>query len=165
MAVWMISQMTSDASWKTTLLNALGCTGDEELLFDYLESSLGSGSGSVNYTAANRQTVFTSSLQSKVAIPVFIKFMQKNNGSALQYYRYTWAQILTTVANTIKTNDDKILFTDYIATIDELSSDDYRRISLIVIETLNRQKLPEYARQIQIMSIIFSQEPREVMIT
>ncbi|KAG5680753.1 hypothetical protein PVAND_010240 [Polypedilum vanderplanki] len=158
--IWRISQVTADATWKTTLLNALGCTDDSSLLFDYLESSLGSGTGSVNYTAANRQTVFTSSLQSKVAIPVFIQFMQKNNASALSNYRYTWPQILTTVANSIKTRDDQILFNDYIATVPALSGDEYKSISLITANALSQQRLSQYARQIEILSNIFPLDPR-----
>jgi hypothetical protein len=158
--VWQISQNTADATWKTTLLNALGCTDDADLLFDYLESSLGSGTGSVNYTTANRQTVFSSSLQSKVAIPVFIKFMQKANATVLSTYRYTWSQILTTVANTIKTRDDQILFSDYIATVDALGGDDYKAISVITANTMSQQNLPHYARQLEVIADIFSLDPR-----
>lgn len=160
-ALWRISQLTADASLKTTLLNSLGCTNHETLLLDYLESALGSGSGNVNYTIANRQSVFAASLQSKVIVPVFVKFMTKNSASAVSMFRYTLSELITRVANTVRTRDDQFLLIDYMATANGLSGDDFKAISLIMSNAISQQQQAQYSRQIQLMAQIFPLDPND----
>ncbi|KAL7036535.1 hypothetical protein ACKWTF_008841 [Chironomus riparius] len=160
-ALWRRSQLTADASWKTTLLNSLGCTNDETLLFDYLESTLGSGSGNVNYTLSTRQAVFTGSLQSKVIVPVFVKFMTKNSATAVSTFRYSLAQMITMVANTVRTRNDQLLLIDYMATANGLSGDDFKSILFLMTNALTQQQQPQYARQIQLMGVIFPSDPND----
>ena len=157
-ALWRVTQVTADAQWKITLLNALGCTDDEVALHDLLESTLGSGSGNVNYTLSTRQAVFTGSLQSTVIVPVFVRFMNKYSAMAVPYFRQTMTELITRVANTVRTREDQLLLLDYIATIETLSGNDFKTISSIMSTALSQQQQPQYARQIKLMEQIFPLE-------
>jgi len=160
-ALWRVSQVTADTQWKITLLNALGCTDDEVALHDLLESTLGSGSGSVNYTLSTRQAVFTGSLQSTVVVPAFVRFMNKYSAMAVSYFRQTMTELITRVANTVRTREDQLILIDYMATANGLSGDDFKTISSIMSNTLTQQQQPQYARQIQLMGQIFPLDPND----
>lgn len=157
--LWRKSMITSDTSLKTRILGNLGCTDDEEALYDLLESTLGSGSSNVNYTLSTRQAVFKGSLQSKVVVPVFIKFMKKNTAFAISYFRYTLAQLFTMVAETVKTREDQFLLIDYMATVENLSGGDFKTISAIMSNSLNKQRESQYANQLSLMNEIFPLDP------
>lgn len=156
--LWQKMQATTDANYKTTLINGLGCTGNATLLFEYLETSLGSGQNVV-YTTVQRQAVFSAALQSKSAIPAMIKFLQKFWREAVSTYRFTLSQIVTTIGSSIKTSEDRELFLDFLRDFEPLSSDDYRAVDRIIANNMNQQKLAKYADQIQLMSQIFPWVP------
>lgn len=151
--VWTKMQATTDADFKTVLINGLGCTDNPKLITDFLHSSLGDGN-SVNYNQAQRRAVFTSTLQSHTGLPVITEFIK--NYSTLMVSRYGWTlqQILTQVANTIKTEQDQIFFINFMLSLDNLSGDAFRAVSQITYENIARQKLPQNAAQMEALMLI-----------
>lgn len=153
--VWNKMQNTADVTFKNTLINALGCTDNPVLLTDFLHSSLGQGN-SVNYTTAQRQAVFRSTLQSHTGLSTITDFIKLYSTNMMSSYGWSLQQILTEVANTIKTRDDQSFFIGFLLSLDNLSSDAFRALSTITYDNLARQDLPQNAAQ---MSALRSLNP------
>lgn len=143
--------ISSDATFKSTIINALGCSDNEVFLKDYLESSLGSNGNSVNYTQAQRRQVFTSVLRSHSGLPIIIDFLTKHEPSIISSYGQTLYTTLASVASTIKNREDQALFSDYISTLTGLTGDQYRALSQTVSNNLAQQKTFTNARQMELI--------------
>lgn len=144
--VWRKMQNTTDATFKTVLINALGCTDNPTLIVDFLHSSLGDGN-SVSYTQAQRRAVFTSTLQSHTGLPVVTGFIKEFSTYMISRYGWTLQQILTQVANTIKTEKDQLFFINFMLSLENLTGDAFRTVSQITYDNLAKQKLPQNAAQ------------------
>lgn len=146
--VWQKMQNTADVTFKNTLISALGCTDNPTLITDYLHSSLGSGN-SVNYTQAQRRAVFTSTLQSHTGLTTITDFIKLYSSNMMSSYGWTLQQILTEVANKIKTTEDQSFFIGYLLSFDNLSDNAFRALSQITYDNLARQETPQHAAQMQ----------------
>jgi hypothetical protein len=151
--VWRKMQAQTDATFKLTLINGLGCTDNPTLLYDFLQSSLGDGN-SVNYNQAQRRAVFTSSLQSHTGLPTITKFIKEFSSTITSRYGWTLQQVLTEVANTIKTEQDQIFFINFLLSLENLSGDALRAVSQITYDNLAKQKLPQNVAQMQSLMAI-----------
>jgi hypothetical protein len=150
-AIWEKMSLTSDATFKSTLISALGCSDNQELLKDYLYSSIGSGN-SVNYTTAQRQAVFSAVLQSYSGLPVVLEFINRAQSEITSAYGRTLVQLLTTIAGTIRSRSDQQLFTEFMLTRD-LSGDNFQALSKTVANNLQSQENYAYQRS-QIVRIL-----------
>ena len=126
-AAWRKMQNTSDTTFKTQLINGLGCSDDPIILKDYLESILGAGN-SVNYNQAQRRSVFTSVLNSHSGLTSVINFLKDFELEISSSLGYDLENLLTIVARTIKTRTQQIEFSDYLLTLTHLESEAYRRV-------------------------------------
>lgn len=152
--VWRKMQSTTDTTFKNTLINALGCTDNPTSITDYLHSSLGDGN-SVSYTQAQRRAVFTSTLQSHTGLPVVLDFINKFSTEMRSRYAWSMQQILTPVAQTIKTESNQLLFLDFMLGLgDRLTGDSFRDLSRIVSENMARQKLPQNVAQMNALKAL-----------
>jgi ERAP1-like C-terminal domain/Peptidase M1 N-terminal domain len=138
-ALWQKMQLTADTAEKLMLINALGCTENPEMLMTYLETSLGSGQN-VNYTSAQKWSVFTSTLSSQTGMPVILEFLNVAQNEVANSYGRSMTNILTTVANYVKTNEDQFAFNNLLLKINSLSGDALRSISGTVSSNLNLQQ-------------------------
>jgi hypothetical protein len=156
--VWREMSISSDAIYKSALINALGCTDNPKLLKDYLESSLGSAASQVNYTTAERRAVFTSVItNSYSSLPVVIDFLNKFELDIISRYGWTLQTILTNIANTIKDKNDQFIFTEYLLTLDHLSSTSLNSILKIMTNNFNTQNLFRNSRQLQLMNAVVNE--------
>lgn len=144
--VWKKMQAEADATFKTVLINALGCTDNPTLITDFLHSSLGDGN-SVSYTQPQRRAVFTSTLQSHTGLPVITDFIKQFSSTMISRYGWTLQQILTQVANTIKNEQDQLFFINFMLSLENLSGDAFRAVSQVTYDNLEKQKLPQNAAQ------------------
>ena len=134
---------TADATFKTTLIDALGCSDDPIALKSYLDSSIGDGN-SVNYTTAQRIAVFNSVLNSYSGLPATIEFLKREQNAAVSYYRTTLMNLLTNMANTIRNEEDQMLFLSFLMTRSELTGDNFLSLARIITNNLDRQKSAQY---------------------
>jgi ERAP1-like C-terminal domain len=151
--LWHEMQMTSDTTFKRTLIEALGCNSHEELLFDYLESTLGSGN-SVNYTQVERGYVFSAVLRSFNGLRAITQFITKSEASIISSYGWTLQTILTNVANSIKSRDDQYFFVQYLGSLDHVSGDVIKAVLQATARNFTPQDLPQNTRQIEIIQRI-----------
>lgn len=75
--LWKKMRALNDDRERKSLINGLGCSDDEEILKDFVDSSVAMNSD-VNYSRAERQLVFNSSIQSSVGVPVILDFLRSN---------------------------------------------------------------------------------------
>lgn len=146
--------MTADSARKAIYISALGCTDDQDALRDYLESSLGSGASQVNYTQAERRAVFNAVLRSHSAMPVVIEFLEKFELDIISRYGWSLQTILNTVANTIRNEEDQLLFTNYLMNLERLSTDILSAVLKTISNNMNQQKAFTNARQMEIIKTI-----------
>lgn len=136
---WKLMQNTSDATFRAQVLSALGCTSDRTALKDYLESTLGSVN-SVNYTTAERRNIFSAVLSSVNGLEVVINFLIDCQLDIMRTYDYTFENLLTIVARTVKDNERYSVFVEYLKTVlEELGSSAYNNIVAILNSNMNTQ--------------------------
>jgi hypothetical protein len=70
-------------------------------------------------------------------------------------------ELITRVANTVRTSDDLLTLMNYMSTVDDLPGEDFKAILAKMSSTLAQQQQPQYARQIQLMSQIFPLDPND----
>lgn len=141
--VWRIMSNTQDASFKSTLINALGCTDDQEALKAYLDSSIGDGN-SVNYTTAQRLAVFNAVLSSYSSLPVVMDFLKRERNTAASRYGTSLMTLYRNVANTIRNEEDQMLFVSSLLAFSGLSGDDFMTLSRVITDNLERQNSAQY---------------------
>ena len=156
--MWQLMQSTSDPIVKSRALSALGCSGDQDSLKDYLESTLGSGN-SVNYTAAERRSVYTAVLNSYSGLEVVISFLNDFELDILRSFGYANLEALLTVpARTIKTRDQQLMFNDYLLTVTALPVDALGRLIKIGGDNILLQQQPTNANILNIIKAIMAGE-------
>lgn len=132
-AMWKKLQLTSDTTRKGQLIAGLGCSDDQELLKDYLESTLGSGN-SVNYTgSAERRAVVTAVLNSYSGFQPVINFF-RNFQAQVQSTTFGYGSLVGMVsvpARAVKTAAERTIFMDYLTSLN-LSDQDFALVSNIV---------------------------------
>lgn len=143
--VWDKMSNTADASFKSTLINALGCSDDPKALTDYLDSTIGDGNN-VNYTTSQRLAVFNAVLNSYSGLPVVIEFLKREQNAAVSYYRVTFMQLLRNIANSIKNEQDQTMFQSFLLSRSNLTGDDFFTILKVVDDNIVRQKSDVYVR-------------------
>ncbi|KAG5669539.1 hypothetical protein PVAND_017426 [Polypedilum vanderplanki] len=156
-----ILRVKTDLNVRMKFINALGCTDDSELLMSFLEESIFTGNVDYNYTTAQRRAMFTSSLQSKIALSTIIEFLNENEAAARAFYSYNLNSIMTFVANSLKTEKEQEEFTNYIETLADLSTTQKRNLNAIVSENLNKQIAGKVKRFMEIIKEIELEEPKE----
>lgn len=143
--IWTKMSLTSDASFKSTLINALGCSDDPELLNAFLDTSIGSNGNNVNYTQSQRLAVFNSVLQSDSGLPVIFDFLNRARNEI--NYGISFVQLLSNIANSIKTESDQMLFHQFLMSRTDISSNDFLTLSRIIVNSLDQQKLQQFTKQ------------------
>jgi len=141
--IWNIMSNTADTAFKSTLISALGCSDDPVALKAYLDSSIGSGN-SVNYTTSERLAVFSAVLTSNSGLPVAIEFLKREQSAAISNYQTTLMNLLTSMANTIRNEEDQMLFLSFLFTRSELTGDNFMSLARIITNNLDRQKSAQY---------------------
>ena len=147
-------QVTADATFKGTLISALGCTDNPSMMVDYLFTSLGD-SNSVSYTQAQRRAVFQSTLQSHHGLPVVMDFIKNYSSDMINRYAWSLQQILTEVARTIKNEEDQLYFSNVMLTMKNLSGNAYLAVSQIAYQNIEAQKLPQNVAQMDALKQIY----------
>lgn len=137
-SLWRKMSSTPDATLKTQLIAALGCTDDTEALKDYLESTLGAGN-SVNYTQAQRRNVLSAVLNSHSGLEVVINFFKDFELNIMSSFGYSLENLLNVAAVTVKTRDQQIMFTDYLFTLTHLDSEAFRRLTTTATNSVQNQ--------------------------
>jgi len=141
--IWNIMSNTADTAFKSTLINALGCSDDPVALKAYLDSSIGSGN-SVNYTTTQRLSVFNSVLSSYSGLPAVIEFLKREQNAAVSNYQTNLINLLTNVANSITNEEDQMMFHSFLITRTDLTGDNILSLSRLTSNNLNRQKSAQY---------------------
>lgn len=154
-ATWLKMQNTTDATYKTQLINGLGCSDDPVVLKDYLESMLGAGN-SVSYNQAQRRSLFSAVLNSHSGLEVIIKFMEDFELEIRSSLGYSLEEILSIIARTVKTRTQQLAFMDYFFTLTHLETEAFRRVSTIVGNNFLAQQEPQNAEFMLIIQRILA---------
>lgn len=141
---------TSDATFRSQAISALGCTDSVDDLYAYLETSLGDGSN-VNYSRAERRSVFSAVLNSYSGLEAVIKFIREFELDIMNQYAYTLEEILTIPARTIKNRAQQSAYVDFLISLDHLDSSAYARIVTIIEATLQTQQTSLNLRYIELI--------------
>lgn len=146
---WKLMQSTSDATFKSQAISALGCTSDKEVLKTYLESSIGD-SNNVNYSTAERRNVLSAVLTSVNGLEVVINFLTDFQLDIMRTYGYTLEALLTVVARTVKDQEHYNAFIAYLANvIEELGSVANNNIVAILNSNMNAQNAEPFNGHMQ----------------
>lgn len=127
-------QSTTDATLKTQILNALGCTEDADSLQTYLQSTVASGN---TYTSAERQTIFSAVLNSRSGLSAVTNFITAFEADILQLFGYaTLEDVLNVPARTIKTPSQTTEFLRFLNTLNHLPVANATRVRAIIDSNL-----------------------------
>lgn len=74
--MWKIMQASTDEGERSSIIKALGCSEDEELLSSYLDASLGTNSD-VNFRTGERLQIFNSIKPSSAGVKSIIDFLMR----------------------------------------------------------------------------------------
>ena len=129
-AMWNKMNNSTDATFRSQAINALGCSDDPTALKDYLQSILGAES-SVSYTQAERRSVFSSVLNSKSGLDAIINFMIDFELDIIRSLGYTLENTLSVVARSIKVRPQQTVFQQYLRTLPNLDIDAFNRVSAL----------------------------------
>lgn len=143
-ALWQEMQLATDTTFKSQVIAGLGCIEDQVVLKDYLESTLGS-SNNVNYTQAQRREVLAAVLTSYTGFEVVINFIRDFELDIMSSFGYTLEQLLTVPANAAKQNEQSVMFTDFILTLDHLDVAASTRLTTIAGNNLRNQETSEFS--------------------
>ena len=149
-AMWNKMNNSTDATFRSQAINALGCSDDPTALKDYLQSILGAES-SVSYTQAERRSVFSSVLNSKSGLDAIINFMIDFELDISRAVGYTLEDSLTLIARTIRDNAQQITFTKYLNSLTHLEPEVLARVTDIIKENFQQQQQPS---NVEIFEII-----------
>lgn len=116
--MWTKMQTTSDATFRSQILSALGCSRNAILLKDYLESTIGT---EITYSAVERRNILSSVLNSSAGLQTVINFIRDFSSAILSSYTYTLQELLSVPARTIKTREQQTLFTNFLSSLTDLT--------------------------------------------
>lgn len=154
---------TTDATLRTQILNALGCTDDVDSLKSYLESTVAVGN---TYTQTERQNVFSAVLNSRSGLSAVIDFINNFELDILRLLNYaTLEDVLNVPARTIKTRDQQELFVNFVETLTNLEGTNSSRITTIINNNFQVQEQPRYANSIEFIGRYLSDQTSTVEIT
>lgn len=137
--------LMSDATFKGTLIGALGCTDNPELQWAYLDTTLGSNGNGVNYTQTQRRNVFDGVVtNSLTSLPVVLDFIREKEAEVLSSQGRTLQQVLSVIAQSIKNTDDQLKFLAFTLEMG-LPADVFQSLSRTVGNNLEAQKQTRYA--------------------
>lgn len=148
--MWNKMQTTSDTTFRSQILSALGCSRDSTLLKDYLESTVGT---EITYTQAERRNVLSSVLNSNVGLQTVIDFIRDFRSVILSSYSYTLEELLSVPARTIKTREQQTLFNNFLQTVTDLTEPIAGRINTIIENNFATQQQSFYP---QVMALVQS---------
>lgn len=143
-AMWNKMLETTDSTFKSQALTALGCTENSNLLKEYLESSL--DMSITSFTQGDRRAILESVLGSKLGLEAIFSFLEEWQLDILTKYGYDTGlgPLLTTIAETIKTSEQQTMFIDYLATYPHFEPEVLARVTEIVEKNLQTQMEPQY---------------------
>ena len=156
-AMWNKMNNSTDATFRSQAINALGCSDDPTALKDYLESILGAES-SVSYTQAERRSVFSSVLNSKSGLDAIINFMIDFELDIIRSLGYTLENTLNIPARSIKTKAQQTTFVQFLRTLSTLDTNAFNRISTIVDNNLRLQEQSPNSEIIEIIRKLVAEE-------
>lgn len=148
--MWNKMQTTSDTTFRSQILSALGCSRNSTLLKDYLESTVGTA---ITYTQAERRNVLSSVLNSNVGLQTVINFIRDFRSAILSSYSYTLEELLSVPARTIKTREQQTLFNDFLQTVTDLTEPIAGRVNSIIENNFVSQQQSFYP---QVMTMVQS---------
>ncbi|XP_037033807.1 putative aminopeptidase-2 [Bradysia coprophila] len=126
-ALYQTLQTTTDTTLRSQILNGLGCTDDTDSLRIYLESIVAEGN---TYTENERWAVLNAVLNSQSGLQAVVNFIRDFESDILEYT--TLEDLLRIPAATIKTEEQKTIFENFLATITNLDGASRGRITAIV---------------------------------
>lgn len=154
---------TIDATLKTQIRNALGCTDDVDSLKSYLESTVADGN---TYTQTERENVFSAVLNSRSGLSAVINFINDFESDILRLFNYaTLEDVLNVPARTIKTRDQQQLFVNFVETLTNLEGTNSSRITTIIDNNFHVQQQPQYANSIEFIRQYLYDQTSTVEIT
>lgn len=144
-AIWRKLLSPTDATFRSQIINALGCSDDRDLLKQLLESSVGAGNPA-SYTQAERRAVLGAVLSSRSGLEVVIEFITTFELDILRDYGYVSLETLLTIpARTIRNSNQRIMFISFLDSLTQLDAAGFRRLVTISGESLLLQQRPENA--------------------
>lgn len=153
-AMWKQMQASSDATFRSRIIIALGCTEETKLLKDLLETTL-SSNNDASYTLTERRNVFNSVLSSYSALPAILEFLTEYELDILSRYQYPNLQtLLSNVARIVWTNEQLEIFNTYLASNNRLSVEIYDSVFTIASNNIKQQELPKYSAIMEILQKI-----------
>lgn len=153
-AMWKQMQASSDATFRSRIIIALGCTEEKKLLKDLLETTL-SSNNDASYTLTERRNVFNSVLSSYSALPAILEFLTEYELDILSRYQYPNLQtLLSNVARIVWTNEQLEIFNTYLASNNRLSVEIYDSVFTIASNNIKQQELPKYSAIMEILQKI-----------
>lgn len=142
-AIWNKLLTPTDATFRSQLISALGCSDDQALLKEFLETSIGAG-GLANYSQNERRAVLSAVLNSYSGLEAVINFMTEFEIDILRDYGYTSLDILLNVpARTIKNSDQQSTYMSYLISLTHLLPASLKNIVQITVNNIDLQGTPE----------------------
>lgn len=139
-AIYQKMQETSDSVFKMQMIFALGCTDDLELLAAFLDSAIGDDN-SVNYSDSERRAVVNSVLSSHSGFEAMVHFINDFELDIQMRLGFgSTEEVLNIPAQSIKTEDQKLLFIELLANKTFLQSDELGRITSLFENNLSLQR-------------------------
>lgn len=150
-------QITTDATFKSQALNALGCSDDPVSLKDYLESTLDE---SFTYTQVERRNILSAVLNSRSGLSAVINFVRDFELEIIDSFGYvTLEEILEIPARTIKTRAQETTFVNFIQTLTHLEETNSTRITTIIDNNFQVQQQTAYAQSMEFIRLYLIGDP------
>lgn len=149
-------QQNVDYTLKTNYINALACTHDESILYEFLELSL--QISRANFTQSDRRNLFYAVLENEKGLEAVIRLLNTHAASNAPTDRYgwSWQRILLNMADSIHTEAKRSVFLEFLDNFehDEVTRDHLDRARVASNYNLEAQKEAHNVRQVQLITEI-----------
>jgi hypothetical protein len=147
--IWRIMQDETDSVLRGELIAALGCTGSEAFLMEFLESSI---DADFNYTLGERQAILRSSFKSRVSFPLVVEFVKSFESQLAAAYEQDLVTVLTIVASAVKRQEELNEMQNYVVLRDSiLTSAEMLALLQVMAGNMERQNTWPYSRQMELV--------------
>jgi len=137
-------QASEDSTFRTQIINGLGCSDDSDLIKEYLETTLGTNANTV-YSQTERQAVFKSVLSSDLGLQAALSFLVQNELDILRRLGYNDIESLVTeIAREVRTTTEQDLLLDNLVSL-SLSDEALLRVKNVIETALAPQQTSKYA--------------------